>query len=66
MRFTWTKCESAVRNTNERNTWCGGTCRNRAIDTTTAGARGRGSGDDNKGDNDDADACSLREQCPVQ
>ncbi|TGZ47472.1 hypothetical protein DBV15_00067 [Temnothorax longispinosus] len=27
--LTWTRCESAVRNTNVRNTWCGGTCRNR-------------------------------------
>lgn len=34
-RSTWTRRESPVRNTNARDTWCGGTCRNRAIDTTT-------------------------------
>lgn len=34
-RPTWTRRESPVRNTNARDTWCGGTCRNRAINTTT-------------------------------
>lgn len=33
---------------------------------STQRRRGRGSGDDNDVDNDEAGACSLREQCPVQ